>query len=26
VNRKTAQAIGVKLSPVTMLRADQIIE
>ena len=26
VNRKTAQAIGVQLSPVTMLRADKIID
>ena len=26
VNMKTAKAIGVKLSPTTMLRADKVIE
>lgn len=26
VNRKTAKAIGVELSPVTMFRADRIID
>jgi len=26
VNRKTAQAIGVSLSPATILRADRIID